>query len=76
MGQPDVQALLSLVGNTPAYQLFLAGFDISDAAEAEEVGLVSGRLAANLFGPCSGVPATSPHRVSRTSSAVRARPKS
>ena len=33
MGQPDVQALLSLVGNTPAYQLFLAGFDISEAVE-------------------------------------------
>jgi hypothetical protein len=36
MGEPDMQALLSVVSNTPAYQLFLAGFDV-----AEAVGLVS-----------------------------------
>lgn len=35
MGQSDMQELLSVVGNTPAYQLFLAGFDF-----AEAVGLV------------------------------------
>lgn len=35
MGDPDMQNLLAGVSNTPAYQLFLAGFDISEA-----VGLV------------------------------------
>src|SRR5438128_2168394 len=36
MGEPAMQALLTPVSNTPAYQLFLAGFDI-----AETIGLVS-----------------------------------
>lgn len=36
MGQADMQELLSVVSNTPSYQLFLAGFDL-----AEAVALVS-----------------------------------
>ena len=36
MGEPDFQLLLAGVGNTPAYQLFLAGFDIAGV-----VGVVS-----------------------------------
>jgi hypothetical protein len=36
MGEPDMQRLLSQVSNTPAYQLLLAGFDVS-----ERVGLAS-----------------------------------
>ncbi|HTU22751.1 MAG TPA: hypothetical protein VMG10_32220 [Gemmataceae bacterium] len=36
MGRPSMQELLSVVSNTPAYQLFLAGFDF-----AEAIGLVS-----------------------------------
>lgn len=31
LGNSDVQVLLSVVSNTPAYQLFLAGFDIAEA---------------------------------------------